>query len=533
MVGRLVDAELEDVVAEEIARSRAEQRAESVVRRNTGLFVRATFLVAAALVVAFFVQVLIDAASPGTPLGEALRRPWTSSPDELAPAIGSISRTFNQLIAVVIMALAIAVPLTANMYTPKLLEIFLGDRFNRIVLGLFLFSTVNTLWVAARIGGGHVPRFGLALTFVLLLACFAVLLPYFFYVFRFLHPSHILERLRQAAAGRIRELPKLTKRGRITELQTDLRERIEHIASLGMRSLDRADREVAQGALNSIAAAAEAYAAVKQSLPARWYIARFADTMRMSREAVRSLEQSRTWVEMECLQQVELLFLATMAEATDLVGAACQVVRQVGMRAVRDGDEPLLELTRHFLHSFLRSSMNRRDVRSAYHVLYQYRLFAEELLASAPECVADMGRRLRYYADIAVQSGVLFVAETIAYDLAILTQTAYEAKSAAFEPLVEAFGKLPRKEASGRPLCGVHKASLILAARLTHAGDAKHAPALVAPVKELDDAVRTTIFADLLDEPPERFWEVTDRLVNFDYTPPEVRAAIAEIKRTM
>jgi len=533
MVELLVDAQPEGVVAEEIGRSQANQQTESVVRRNKGLLVRATMLVAAALVVAFFVQVLIDAASPGTPLGETLRRPWTSSADEVAPAIANVSRTFNQLVAVVIMALAIAVPLTANMYTPKLLEIFLGDRFNRIVLGLFLFSTVNTLWVAGRIGHGHVPRFGLVLTFVLLLACFAVLLPYFFYVFRFLHPAHILERLRQAAAGRMRELPTLTQRGRIAELQADLRERIEHIASLGMRSLDRADREVAQGALTSIAAATEAYSEVKAQLPQRWFTTQFADTMRMSSEAIEALEQSRTWVEMECLQQVELLFLATMAEATDLVGAACQVVRQVGMRAVRDDDEPLLELTRHFLHSFLRASMNRRDVRSAYHVLYQYRLLAEQLLASAPECVADMGRRLRYYADIAVQSGVLFVAETIAYDLGALTFRAYEAKSPAFEPLVEAFSKLARKGMAGRPLNGAHKASLILAARLTHAGDANHVAALVAPVKELDDAVRTAIFADLLDEPPERFWEVTDRLVNFDYTAPEVREAIAEIKRTM
>jgi hypothetical protein len=533
MVGRLVDAETEGVVAEEIGRSQPEQAAESVVRRNTRLFVRATFLVAAALVVAFFVQVLIDAVSPSTPLGEALRRPWTGSAEELEPAIANVSRTFNQLIAVVIMALAIAVPLTANMYTPKLLEIFLGDRFNRIVLGLFLFSTVNTLWVAARIGRDHVPRFGLGLTFVLLLACFAVILPYFFYVFRFLHPAHILERLREAAAGRIRELPKLTKRGRVSELQADLRERIEHIASLGMRSLDRADREVAQGALTSIAASAEAYSEVKADLPQRWFTTRFADTMRMSSEAIEALEQSRTWVEMECLQQVELLFMATMAEATDLVGAACQVVRQVGMRAVRDGDEQVLELTRHFLHSFLRASMNRRDVRSAYHVLYQYRLFAEQLLTSTPECVAEIGRRLRYYASIAVQSGVPFVAETIAYDLGTLTFRAYEAKSPAFEPLIEAFGKLPRKGLAGRPLSGAHKASVILAARLTHAGEPEHAAGLVAPVKEVDGGVRAAIFADLLDEPPERFWEVTDRLVNFDYTPPEVRAAIAGIKRTL
>ena len=502
-----------------------------VSRRNEQLFSRAALMVAAALVVAFFVQVVIDAAIPGTPLREALCRPWTMSAEELQPAIANISRTFNQLIAVVIMALAIAVPLTANMYTPKLLEIFLGDRLNRIVLGLILFSTVNVLWVAARIENGHVPRFGLALTIALLLACFSVLLPYFFYIFRFLHPAHILERLEQSAARLAHELPQLAQRQKVVVVQADLRERIEHITSLGMRSLDRADREVAQGALNSIEGVMKAYAGVKGELPDGWFKAGFDRGMRLSDEAARALEASRTWVETECLQQVELLFLATMAEATDLVGAACQVVRQAGMRAVRDEDAPVLELARHFLHSFLRATITRRDVRSAYHVLYQYRLFAGQLMPAAPEAVGEMAQRLSYYARAALEAGLPFVAETIAYDLGTLAHDARETDSPAFEPLVKAFAGMPHTDTAAQPLRGVHKASLILAARLELAGDAQGATALAASTKKLGPDVKAGLFADLLDGPPERFWEVTDRVVNFDHTPPEVRKVLTRLKR--
>jgi len=501
------------------------------VRANAQVFARAAVLVAGALVAAFFVQLVIDAASPGGSLREALQRPWTTSAEEITPAITNISRTFNQLIAVVIMALAIAVPLTANMYTPKLIEIFLGDRLNRIVLGLILFSTVNVLWVCARIDHGHVPRFGLVLTFVLLLACFSVLLPYFFYIFRFLHPAHILERLEQSAARLVNELPRLARRGKMAVLQADLRERIEHITSLGMRSLDRADREVAQGALTSIAGVMRDYAGIKGTLPDAWFKASLDRGMRMSREAAQALEESRTWVEMECLQQVELLLLATMAEATDLVGAACQVVRQTGLNAVRDTDEPVLELARHFLHSFLRASINRRDVRSAYHVLYQYRLFAEQLIKQSPQSMTEIGHRLRYYAAAAVQAGLPFIAETIAYDLGSLIHKAREAESQAFEPLVIAFTGLPRDSAGGQPLRGVYKASLILAARLECAGDGERVAPLLATIRKLDADVRTGLFADLLDNPPEHFWEVTDRFVNFDYTPPDVREVLVRLKR--
>jgi len=519
-------------VAEGAERPQTDSRDEGIVRRNTRIFARAAVLVAAALVVAFLVQILIDAVAPDRSLGEALRRPWTISAEELQPAIANISRTFNQLIAVVIMALAIAVPLTANMYTPKLLEIFLGDRVNRWVLGLFVFSTANTLWVAARVQGGHVPRFGLVLTFVLLLACFSVIVPYFFYVFRFLHPAHILDRLRQSASHLVQELPKLTRRGKITALQADLRDRIEYVTSLGMRSLDREDREVAQGALASMQNVMETYAGVKREIDEGWFKPRFKDAMGMSNEAMRALEASRTWVEMECLRQVELLFLSALAKASDLVGAACQVLREVGLRAARDGETPVLELATDFFHSFLRATINARDVRSAYHVLYQYRLLAEALLEDAPDTVGEMAQRLCYYAGVVVQAGLDFVAETIAYDLGTLCHKAHDRESAAFESVMGALASLPHKNLAGQPLKGVHKASLILAAQLELAQDARGA-ALLAPVKGLSHDVRAGVFSDLLDEPPQRFWEVTDRLVNFDYTPPELRAAIEHIKSRM
>jgi hypothetical protein len=233
---------------------------------------------------------------------------------------------------------------------------------------------------------------------------------------------------------------------------------------------------------------------------------------------------------MECLRQVELIFLGALKQAPDLVGAACQVLREVGMRAVRDERRAVLELTTDFLHSFIRATISRRDVRSAYHVLYQYRHLAEGLLEPAPDMVGTMARRLAYYADVAVQAGLSFVAETTAYDLGALASRAHEAGSAAFDGLLGALVAMPRASVARRPLGGVHKASVILAARLELAGAEAAAAPLLAPVTHLDADVRASLFSDLLDNPPERFWEVTDRLVNFDHTPPEVREQIARIK---
>ena len=49
----------------------------------------------------------------------------------------------------------LAIPLTANMHTPKLIDLFLRDRINRVVLSFMALGAAHVLFVAYIIG----PRF--------------------------------------------------------------------------------------------------------------------------------------------------------------------------------------------------------------------------------------------------------------------------------------------------------------------------------------------------------------------------------------
>src|SRR4051812_39611479 len=49
----------------------------------------------------------------------------------------SVSRAFNNLTAMVLTFIALAVPITANMYTPKLIEIFVRDKINIAAMVFF------------------------------------------------------------------------------------------------------------------------------------------------------------------------------------------------------------------------------------------------------------------------------------------------------------------------------------------------------------------------------------------------------------
>ena len=121
------------------------------------------------------------------------------------------------------LSVAVAVPLTANMYSVKFLDFFIKDPVNMGVLGLVVFATFENAWTAYLIRDGFVPVFALQVACSLLLLCSAAFLPYIFYVFRFLHPNTLLRRLEHqfedAIASALRRPRRLAhERSRVAEV---------------------------------------------------------------------------------------------------------------------------------------------------------------------------------------------------------------------------------------------------------------------------------------------------------------------------
>ena len=54
--------------------------------------------------------------------------------------------------------------------------------------------------------------------------------------------------------------------------------------------------------------------------------------------------------------------------------------RYIGEAAGEAKDDELIELVFRFMNSYLRATLNARDVRTAYNVLNQYRLLVEAML---------------------------------------------------------------------------------------------------------------------------------------------------------
>lgn len=101
-------------------------------------------VISAALALLFLVQFAADTALSGPIVGGL----------EITPAAtralaSTVSRAFNNLMTMVLAFIALAVPITANMYTPRLIEIFVRDRVNLVVLLFYALMGANAVFVQA------------------------------------------------------------------------------------------------------------------------------------------------------------------------------------------------------------------------------------------------------------------------------------------------------------------------------------------------------------------------------------------------
>ena len=80
-------------------------------------------------------------------------------------------------------------------------------------------------------------------------------------------------------------------------------------------------------------------------------------------------------------------------------------------------DEELITLVFRFMNSYLRATLNAKNVRTAYNVLNQYRQLVEAMLRSGHGDIAvEAVGYMKYYGHISYDMKIPFVTETVAYD---------------------------------------------------------------------------------------------------------------------
>ncbi|HRK63453.1 MAG TPA: hypothetical protein PLN53_03615 [Terricaulis sp.] len=202
--------------------------------------------------------------------------------------------------------------------------------------------------------------------------------------------------------------------------------------------------------------------------------------------------------------------------------------RYIGEAAGKANDSELVELVLRFMNSYLRSTLNAKDVRTAYNVLNQYRKLVEALLEHGKHTAAlDAVRHMKYYGLVGYDMGLNFVTETVAFDLAAIAQLANERASPVESSMLREFLELDRPtfaRTREKALVGVRKAQVKLAAFYLSAGQDDRARSIAHDMREEPDDRLASIRAQLESVETKDFWEIIDRGRNMEYMPPEQRA---------
>jgi hypothetical protein len=432
---------------------------------------------------------------------------------------GLLERGLNQLLAATFLSVAVAVPLTANMYSVKFLDFFIKDPVNMGVLGLVVFATFENAWTAYLIRGGFVPAFALQVAAGLLLICSAVFLPYIFYVFRFLHPNTLLRRLEHQFEDAVASA--LHRPRRLAYERSRVAEALEHIGNVAIRSVDRSDRSTAIESVATVERLARTYWDVKDRLPAAWFQAEPQLFLSFSSEAVEEFSASRTWVEMKLFSQLRLVLGVAVPRFHDLASRAAKALRRLGLDQMATEDAKLREAVTEFFNTFVRMTLASGDARSAFAVLGQYRRYAEELNATHPGAHAGDRVLLRLLRPHRPRHAPLVRGRG--------GRPRHRPPGAArlggriAEPPAAA-RPLPRLRRRRQPaLIGAKKAHAILASYFLLVGQTEPAALIRQRLSALPPGALARLRRELPRVKREKYWEVNERRMNMEYVNPDQR----------
>ncbi|MGM0596042.1 MAG: DUF2254 family protein [Myxococcota bacterium] len=459
---------------------------------------------------------------------------YKMSVEDARQIMGGMGEVIAAILGIVITVASIIVQLAATRYTPKITEMFFKDTKNLIVLAFFVITAVYCLLINFIIRGyadnhalDFIPVLGSILNVILLTISVLLIAPYFLYVFYFLEPGNIVKTLELQALDKIKSLDNPEYIGNV-QSKTILS--VEQLTDISMNAIEQKDKGLATGSIDALTDLLKDYSNFKSNLNKKWFqigtqIRNNPDFLSMHQEVLNDISKKRCWVEYKILRQFQMLYNESLNKMRDINYIIAINTRNVGEISISSKDTEILKLAIKFFNTYLRATLNAKDVRTAYNVLHQYRLFAEAVLRSGlDDQVLEIANHFKYYGQIAFSMNIPFITETVAYDLTTLCELAFSAGAIVGDPLLDVLLEVD-KEAEGeqqeQSLRGVRKAQVKMATYFLLQGD---------------DARAHKIYEDMQNEPAERiksirkelnsvkskdFWEVIDRGENFDYLNPE------------
>ncbi len=466
---------------------------------------------------------------------------WLASADADAAA-GSIPEAAGvvaSVLGIAITVVAIVVELAANRYSHRITWLFLTEPVNAVVLSIFMLATVEAIWVAATGTPANadalLPNAGFALTILLVSVSLLILLPYFAFVFQFLSPLSVIQRLADNAYRAILR----SRRGDVAIEQARAEESIDELLNVARTAVEQSDRGVAMACVDTLEQLLLDYQEIRDELDPAWFqitpaVASDPDFVALAPEPLKAIEEQGTWVEVKIFRQYLSLIPHCIPDARDVANLIAIRSERIGRLAKSD---VLRRLCIRCFNSYLRATINARDPRSSYYILNQYRLLADGFLAAGLNAaVKEIAHHLRFYGQLAYRVEIPFLLEVTAHDVLQLIESAVASNSPLIDELLDVLLELDleiRNETQESSLLGVRRAQLRAAALFESLGHRERVDRICADLRGERMDRLNTIYRGLMSEDRAEYWEVDDRGVNFGYLAPERRPYLTAVHQRL
>lgn len=460
----------------------------------------------------------------------AFNRYFSFTPD--SNVVSTLSGIIVAVFGIVITIVSIIVQLTADRYT-GVARMFLRDRVNIDVAAYYVVSSVISVWLSAAIQDGYVPRATLVAMLCMTTGGLVIMMPYFGYVFWFLDPQNLIRHIGKDAIVHASSGAAEHDAAKCYSEQAETLFALEELTDIANNSISGKDKIIASAAVDALRDFAVEYLKVKQQASDTWFsigpeIRLNPDFVAMDAESLSDLETRHTWIEWKVMRQCLSIYTEALESMRDINYVIAIDTRYIGEAAARANDTELIHLVYRFMNSYLRATLNARDVRTGYNVLNQYRKLAEAMLAEGRHQEAvDAVKHMKYYALIGFDMDLSFVTETVAYDVGALAQIANELGSPAETDILTEFLELDRPpfvREHDNALLGVRKAQVKLALHYLETDQIDRARAIADDMRGEPAERLQRVHRQLAAVESKDFWEIIDRGRNFEYTPPNLRA---------
>ncbi len=503
--------------------------------RRLWLWPMVTLASTAALIFAFLY--LVDVFVTGGPSGDAggVTGYFLFDSDHITDAVSGLGAMILAVLGIVVTVVSIVVQLSAERYT-GVTAMFMRDRTNLLVMAFYVVACVCGVWVSLSLKAGFVPRLTLLGMLGLTVAGLVLMAPYFGYVFRFLEPANIIHRIQTEAASTA-ELGARAEGAGCAAAQAGTLAAMEELSDITSNSISGKDKIIASRAVDALKDLAIRYLDTKERARPAWFeigpsIRDNPDFVAMDPESLADLTARRTWFEWKIMRQYLGIYNEALGPMRDINYLVAIDTRYIGEKAAEVGDEELVALVFRFMNSYLRATLNAKDVRTAYNVLNQYRLLVETLIRKgrASDAISAV-KYMKYYALVSYDMKLSFVTETVAYDVGALCQLAHDLGCSAESDILALFLEIDRpglEHAHEVALKGVRKAQVKLASYYVSVKAEDRVSVILADMASESRERLRAIRDELVQVESKDFWEIIDRGRNFEFMPEAQRAAMLE-----